>query len=139
MAKNASIVAVKVLGSNGSGTMSDVVGGVDWAAKDAAAKAQEAAASNSTSHRGSVANMSLGGGKSIALDEAVNAAVESGLHFAVAAGNDNRCVLFSVSNASLDLPRLACHSDACTFSPAAADGPVTVGASTIADGESQNF
>jgi len=57
--------------------------------------------------------MSLGGGNSPSLDQAVNAAVDTGLHFAVAAGNDNR--------------------DACTFSPAAAKNPITVGASTIQD------
>ena len=62
-------------------------------------------------HKGSVANMSLGGGKSLALDDAVNRAVDSGMHFAVAAGNDNR--------------------DACAYSPAAADKAVTVGASTL--------
>lgn len=93
VAKKADIVAVKVLGSNGSGTMSDVVGGVDWATKHAKAAADSARASNSTSYRGAVANMSLGGGKSVALDEAVNAAVDTGLHFAVAAGNDNRFVV----------------------------------------------
>jgi len=57
--------------------------------------------------------MSLGGGKSRALDNAVDRAVESGLHFAVAAGNDNR--------------------DACNYSPAGAVNPVTVGASTLGD------
>jgi len=113
IAKKVSIVAVKVLGSNGSGSMSDVVGGVAWAADHAAALDAAAAKNSSSTHKGSVANMSLGGGKSISLDEAVNAAVESGLHFAVAAGNDNR--------------------DACTFSPAAAEGPITVAASTIGD------
>merc|ERR1712169_61234 len=63
--------------------------------------------------KGSVANMSLGGGKSRVLDLAVNAAVDAGLHFAVAAGNDN--------------------ADACNYSPAAADKAITVGASTLAD------
>jgi len=57
--------------------------------------------------------MSLGGGKSLALDDAVNRAVESGMHFAVAAGNDNR--------------------DACSYSPAAAEKAITVGASTLGD------
>jgi len=61
-----------------------------WAA-DQASKAQaeadkEFAATGKTKHKGSVANMSLGGGKAQALDDAVNAAVEAGLHFAVAAG-----------------------------------------------------
>jgi len=57
--------------------------------------------------------MSLGGGKSPTLDLAVNAAVDAGVHFSVAAGNDN--------------------ADACNYSPAAADKPITVGASTLAD------
>jgi cerevisin len=117
VAKAANVIAVKVLGSNGSGSMSDVVGGVVWAATEAKnnadAAAKELAATGKTAHKGSVANMSLGGGKSRALDDAVNKAVNAGLHFAVAAGNDNR--------------------DACNYSPAAAEGAVTVGASTLAD------
>lgn len=117
VAKAANITAVKVLGTNGSGTMSDVVAGVDWAATDAKRLAKEAAAelkaTGKTKHKGSVANMSLGGGKSQALDDIVNRAVKSGLHFAVAAGNDNR--------------------DACDYSPAGAEYAVTVGASTLGD------
>ena len=97
VAKAAHVVAVKVLGSNGSGTMSDVVGGVVWAAQAAAAKMQESlkefAATGSTKHKGSVANMSLGGGKSKALDDAVNRAVDSGMHFAVAAGMSFHLIL----------------------------------------------
>lgn len=61
-----------------------------WAAEDAAKAKVEAekekAQSGKTKHKGSVANMSLGGGKAQSLDDAVNAAVKSGLHFAVAAG-----------------------------------------------------
>ncbi|KAF9463587.1 peptidase S8/S53 domain-containing protein [Collybia nuda] len=113
VAKKANVIAVKVLGSNGSGSMSDVVGGVVWAATQAKRKAEAAAAGKAKNHKGSVANMSLGGGKSRALDDAVNKAVDSGLHFAVAAGNDNR--------------------DACNYSPAAAEKAVTVGASTLGD------
>ncbi|KAJ6593277.1 peptidase S8/S53 domain-containing protein [Mycena capillaripes] len=117
VAKAAKVIAVKVLGSNGSGSMSDVVAGVNYAAS-AAIEKQKAAdaefkATGKTSHKGSVANMSLGGGKSPALDRSVNNAVDAGLHFAVAAGNDNR--------------------DACNYSPAAAEKAVTVGASTLAD------
>jgi cerevisin len=84
VAKKANVIAVKVLGSNGSGTMSDVVAGVAWAVSQAKAKAD--ASTGSTKHKGSVANMSLGGGKSRALDDAVNKAVRAGIHFAVAAG-----------------------------------------------------
>ena len=57
--------------------------------------------------------MSLGGGSSKTLDMAVNAAVDAGLHFAVAAGNDNQ--------------------DACNYSPAASEKAITVGASSLAD------
>ena len=109
VAKKAEIVAVKVLRSNGSGTMSDVVKGVEYAAKSH----QEAVKSSKKGFKGSTANMSLGGGKSPALDLAVNAAVKAGLHFAVAAGNENQ--------------------DACNTSPASAELAITVGASTISD------
>ncbi|KAG8742926.1 serine protease [Ceratobasidium sp. 414] len=117
VAKSANVYAVKVLGSNGSGSMSDVVAGVAYASKAAQEKAIEAIkeyrATGRTSHKGSVANMSLGGGKSPSLDRAVNNAVKNGMHFAVAAGNDNK--------------------DACNYSPAAAELAVTVGASTLSD------
>ncbi|KAF9243250.1 peptidase S8/S53 domain-containing protein [Melanogaster broomeanus] len=117
VAKQANLIAVKVLGTNGSGTMSDVVAGVAWASEQATLKAEAAraefAATGKTSHKGSVANMSLGGGKSQALDTIVNRAVEAGLHFAVAAGNDDK--------------------DACNYSPARAEKAVTVAASTLAD------
>ncbi|KAJ5689191.1 Subtilisin-like serine protease [Penicillium macrosclerotiorum] len=113
VAKKANIYAVKVLRSNGSGTMSDVVKGVEWAAEAHIKKAKAAKAGKSKGFKGSVANMSLGGGSSRTLDLAVNAAVEAGIHFAVAAGNDN--------------------ADACNYSPAAAENAVTVGASTLAD------
>jgi len=117
VSKAANVIAVKVLGSNGSGSMSDVVAGVNFATRAAVAKKAQAEAevkaTGKTAHKGSVANMSLGGGKSEALDRAVNAAVDKGLHFAVAAGNDNR--------------------DACSYSPAAAEKAVTVGASTVGD------
>ncbi|MCJ1399800.1 serine protease [Xylographa trunciseda] len=114
VAKKASIYAVKVLKSNGSGTMSDVVKGVEWAALAHEKKAKDAKnGKGKKGFKGSAANMSLGGGKSVTLDLAVNAAVDAGLHFAVAAGNDN--------------------ADSCNYSPAAAEKAVTVGASTLAD------
>lgn len=117
VAKKANVIAVKVLGSNGSGSTSDVAGGIEWAFNDALKKKKEALAelkaTGKTKHKGSVANMSLGGGKSTVLDRAVNAAVQGGVHFAVAAGNEN--------------------ADACNGSPSGASLPVTVGASTLAD------
>lgn len=109
VAKKANVYAVKVLRSNGSGTMSDVVKGVEWAAEAHIKKSKK----SDKKFKGSVANMSLGGGSSRTLDLAVNAAVDAGIHFAVAAGNDN--------------------ADACNYSPAAAEKAVTVAASTLAD------
>lgn len=117
VAKAANVIAVKVLGSDGSGSMSDVIAGVLWASAAAVEKDKQARmevkTTGSTKHKGSIANMSLGGGKSVALDAAVNGAVDSGLHFSVAAGNDNR--------------------DACSTSPAGAKKAITVGASTLSD------
>jgi cerevisin len=90
VAKAANIVAVKVLGSNGSGSMREVIAGIVWAAEQsiakAAAAASEYAATGRTAHKGSVINISLGGGKSRALEEAINRAIDAGVHFAVAAG-----------------------------------------------------
>ncbi|USP75146.1 serine-type endopeptidase [Curvularia clavata] len=113
VAKKAHVYAVKVLRSNGSGTMSDVVKGVEFAAKSHSEAVSAAKNGKKKGFKGSTANMSLGGGKSTTLDMAVNAAVDAGLHFAVAAGNDN--------------------ADSCNYSPAAAENAVTVGASTLLD------
>ncbi|KAL9107792.1 MAG: hypothetical protein Q9187_008375 [Circinaria calcarea] len=114
VAKKASIYAVKVLKSNGSGTMSDVVKGVEWAAVSHSKNVDDAKnGKGKKGFKGSAANMSLGGSRSVTLDLAVNAAVDAGIHFAVAAGNDN--------------------GDSCKSSPAAAENAITVGASTLAD------
>lgn len=115
VAKRAELVAVKVLRSNGSGSMSDVTAGVLWAIADARnrTKALQDSPYASRRHRGFVANMSLGGTRSPTLEMAVNGAVASGLNMAVAAGNEDQ--------------------DACNVSPANAERPVTVGASTIRD------
>ncbi|KAI9045359.1 S8 family peptidase [Aspergillus affinis] len=113
VAKKANLFAVKVLRSSGSGTMSDVVQGVEWAVQSHLKRSKDAKDGKVKGFKGSVANMSLGGGKSKTLEDAVNAGVEAGLHFAVAAGNDN--------------------ADACSYSPAAAENAVTVAASTLQD------
>ena len=79
LAKSATIIAVKVLGDNGSGSTAGIIAGVQWVATNAKSRGKP-----------SVANMSLGGGYSAASNNAVNAAVREGISFAVAAGNDNR-------------------------------------------------
>ncbi|KAG5358382.1 Cerevisin [Yarrowia sp. B02] len=109
VAKKAEIVAVKVLRSDGSGTMSDVIGGVVYAAKEHDEKSKNPP----KGWKGSTANMSLGGGYSPSLNLAVDSAVKAGIHFAVAAGNDN--------------------ADACDYSPASSENAITVGASTLSD------
>lgn len=76
VAAGATVVAVRVLGSNGSGSNSGVIAGVDYVGANASA--------------GQVANMSLGGGASSALDNAVRNAAARGILFALAAGNEGR-------------------------------------------------
>lgn len=98
VAKKAHIKAVKVLRSNGSGSMSDVVKGVEYAANAHNEQVSVAKKGKRKGFKGSAANMSLGGGKSPLLDQAVNAAVDAGIHFAVAAGNDN-AGMYTISTA----------------------------------------
>jgi serine protease len=99
VAKSARPVPVRVLGCDGSGTNSGVIAGIDWVRTHAVKPA--------------VANMSLGGGASSAVDSAVNALSSSGVPVVVAAGNDN--------------------ANACNYSPARASGAITIGATTSSD------
>lgn len=75
VAPGAPIVGVRVLNNNGSGSLSDVIAGIDYVAANAAP--------------GDVANMSLGGGVSQALDDAVIAASNNNILFVLAAGNES--------------------------------------------------
>jgi len=75
VAENATLISVRVLDRNGSGSLSDVIDGVDHVAANADA--------------GDVANMSLGGGTSDSLDSAVENAADQGILFSIAAGNDS--------------------------------------------------
>jgi subtilisin family serine protease len=75
VAPGAPLTGVKVLGCNGSGTTSGVIKGVDWVTSNASKPA--------------VANVSLGGGFSRALNDAVLRSVQSGVFYAVAAGNSS--------------------------------------------------
>jgi subtilisin family serine protease len=75
VAPGAPVVAVRVLDRRGSGTTSGVIAGVDYVAQYGAP--------------GDVANMSLGGGASTTLDNAVINAAAKGIRFALAAGNDS--------------------------------------------------
>lgn len=102
VAKSVQLVPVRVLNCRGSGTTSGVIAGIDWVAANAIKPA--------------VANMSLGGGASTALDNALLAAVNAGITFVVAAGNEN--------------------ADACNSSPARAPSAITVGSTTSTDARS---
>jgi aqualysin 1 len=100
VAKQARLVGVKVLNCSGSGTMAGVIAGVNWVTEHHIADK-------------SVANMSLGGGATQSLDDAVQHLVESGVFVSVAAGNNNQ--------------------NACNFSPARAADAFTVAASDNVD------
>lgn len=75
VAPNASLVSVRVLNQSGTGTLSGVISGVDYVATKGKA--------------GDAANMSLGGGISTSLDNAVYNASQKGIFFAIAAGNSS--------------------------------------------------
>jgi subtilisin family serine protease len=76
VAKGVSLVAVRVLDCQGSGTNAGVIAGMDWVANNHVKPA--------------VANMSLGGGASTATDDAVNRMHNAGVTVVVAAGNENQ-------------------------------------------------
>jgi aqualysin 1 len=78
-APGAPLTGVKVLGCNGSGSWSGVIKGIDWVTANAVEPA--------------VANMSLGGGANLAVDDAVRRSAASGVFYALAAGNEgaNAC------------------------------------------------
>jgi subtilisin family serine protease len=100
VAKSVQLVPVRVLDCNGSGTISGVIAGVDWVASQ-------------TSVGVKVANMSLGGGASSALDAAVEGLISKGTTVVVAAGNSG--------------------ANACNYSPARVPAAITVAASTSSD------
>ncbi|GIZ42407.1 hypothetical protein CKM354_000568000 [Cercospora kikuchii] len=104
VAKKTTLIAVKVLGAEGSGSNAGVLAGIDWAVNDAKSKGRIGKA---------VGNLSLGGPLSPATNAAVAEAVAEGLFLAVAAGNSG-------------LPTI-------TASPASAPQVCTVGASDDQD------
>src|SRR5215216_1935518 len=100
VAKGVSLKAVRVLNCSGSGTTSGVIAGINWVT------------SQHTTGK-AVANMSLGGGASSALDTAVRNSIADGVVYAIAAGNSN--------------------ANACNYSPARVAEAITVGATTSSD------
>lgn len=104
VAPGARLTGVKVLGCGGSGSTSGVIKGIDWVTGNAGLPA--------------VANMSLGGSASTALDNAVKASANGGVFYSIAAGNSG--------------------ANACDYSPARAGthgGVMTTGATDGSDQE----
>ncbi|MBY8877554.1 S8 family peptidase [Actinacidiphila acidipaludis] len=101
VARQAKLVSVRVLDCQGQGTLAGIIAGMDWVAQHAQQPA--------------VANASLGGSYSPALNDAADALSDSGVLPVVAAGNDS--------------------ADACTVSPASAPRVLTIGASNASDQE----
>ncbi|EHA57261.1 protease [Pyricularia oryzae 70-15] len=99
VAKKATLVGVKVLGASGGGSNRGVIQGMQFVANDVTQK---------NLARKAVMNMSLGGSKSTAVNEAINSMIKAGVVAVVAAGNEN--------------------DDASKSSPASAPGAITVGA-----------
>lgn len=103
VAKNVTLIPVRVLDCSGSGTWSGVVSGIDWVTNE----------KKSSPGVPMVANMSLGGGYSSTVNNAVTNSVAAGVVHAVAAGNSN--------------------ANACNYSPASTPNAMTVGATTSSD------
>jgi subtilisin family serine protease len=104
VAKDVNLVSVRVLDCGGSGSFSGVIAGMDWVAENASGP--------------SVANMSLVGGSSESVDDAVERMFDAGVAVIVAAGNGN------IAGRA---------QDACNYSPAGADRAYTIGATTNTD------
>lgn len=102
VAKGATLYGVRVLDCQGSGSYAGVIDGIDWVTSNASGP--------------SVANMSLGGGASTAVDDAVRRSIASGVTYALAAGNSD--------------------ADACNSSPARTKEAITVGSTTRSDARS---
>jgi subtilisin family serine protease len=81
VAKKVRLVSVRVLDCHGDGTTSDVITGIAWVTAHAV--------------RPAVANLSLGGVHSAALDYAVKRSIASGITYAVAAGNEGESAYYS--------------------------------------------
>lgn len=99
VAKNVLLHGIRVLDCNGNGSLSNVIAGVNWVTRHAVKPA--------------VANMSLSGGPSTSLDDAINSSIASGVTYTVAAGNGN--------------------TFACDYSPSRIPGVITVGATDSLD------
>jgi len=105
VANKSKLVGVKVLSCTGSGTWSGVIAGINWVQKNAKKPA--------------TANLSLGGGKSVSINNAIKSLVNSGVTTVVAAGDNN--------------------GDACQKSPASEPSAITVASTPSTDTRSSHY
>ena len=103
VAKNATVVPVRILGCGGMGSFSTVIAGLDWILSPA----------NTNPKTQAVVNLSIGGNASTSVNDAILKLTNAGITVVAAAGNDN--------------------IDACKASPASAPSAITVGAVTSGD------
>ena len=106
VAKNVTLVSVRVFGCTGGSTWETIIAGINWAAGDHPAGAP------------AVANMSLGGGANSSVDSATNGLINDGVATAVAAGNGNVIGL---------------QANACNYSPARVPAAMTISATDSSD------
>ena len=118
VAPGAHVVGVRVLDCSGSGSFSGVIAGINKVREDCPSGFATGPGTQGTPfyRKRCIASMSLGGGYSDSVNEAVNRLEEKRVPVAVAAGNEN--------------------TDACTKSPASATGAITVGSTTSSDARS---
>jgi subtilisin family serine protease len=109
VAKKVTLVSVRVLDCRGSGSWSGIIAGIDWVT------------GNHVAGQPAVANMSLGGGISAAVDNAVTNSIADGVTYVVAAGNGNRAGV---------------GQNACNYSPAGVPNAITIGATDSKDTKS---
>ncbi|KUF19334.1 MULTISPECIES: S8 family peptidase [Streptomyces] len=101
VAKGVKLIGVRVLNCQGNSgdTWAPVLAGIDWVTKNAVKPA--------------VGNMSIGGGRTQSVNDAVTSSIASGVTWVVAAGNNN--------------------ADSCSYSPSSTPTAITVGATNSRD------
>jgi subtilisin family serine protease/phosphodiesterase/alkaline phosphatase D-like protein len=103
IAKNATLVPVRILGCGGMGSYATVIAGLDWILSP----------QNPNPKTQAVLNLSIGGAASTSINDAILRLTNAGITVVAAAGNES--------------------TDACTRSPASAPSAITVGATTVLD------
>lgn len=109
VARKANLIAIRVLDAKGAGSNVDVINGMSFVVQE----------HEKSDNKNSVVNMSLGGGFSQAVNDAVVKLTDAGVHVVVAAGNE--------------------AEDACKSSPASELSAITVGATELDSDDITDF